>query len=132
MSEFEQKVGSSDLIQLYRNRVSGNLDNLKQLFEDYFGENGRGENLPQEHQSVVRSHAKIYTFYWSRPEEVIWAQRVRNPELKGRVDELIEELNIEPWDKIREDLRNLQLNGRKEASLDSRAHHLASKAILNE
>lgn len=132
MPEFEQKLGSPDLVQDYRDQASENLESLHTLFEDYFGENGRGHSLPEPHQNTVRGHAEIYTFMWSKPERVKLALTVRNPELEGQVRELGEELNVETWEKVREDFHNLQLDGQKGAGLDSRAHHLAKKAIAQE
>ena len=128
MSEFEQRIGTVDLVEFYKEVAAFNLQRLGKEFKDYFGEKGRGRALPKEHQKVVRNYAKHLTFVWSRPKAVIKAQSVRNPDLENDVDELMGNLGIEPWEKIREDLHDLHLGGRQEAGLDKRASYLAHKA----
>ena len=128
MSEFEQRIGTVDLVEFYKEVAFFNLQRLGKEFGDYFGEKGRGKNLQEEHQNVVKNYAKHLTFVWSRPEAVIKAQSVRNPDLEYDVNELRGYLGIEPWVKIREDLHDLNLGGRQEAGLDRRATYLARKA----
>jgi hypothetical protein len=128
MSEFEQRIGTVDLVEFYGEVASFNLQRLGKEFKDYFGEKGRGRVLPKEHQNVVKNHAKHLTFLWSRPKSVIKALSVRNPDLENDVENLMENLGVDTWEKSRKDLQDLHLNGRQEAGIEKRARYLAEKA----
>ena len=128
MSEFDQRIGSVDLVEFYGEVTSFNLQRLEEEFKKYFGGKGPGRNLSEEQREVVKDYARNLTMSWGRPDVIVKAQSVRNPVLENEEKKLMENLGIKPWELLTEDLHDLHLTGYQEAGLDRRACYLAKKA----
>ena len=119
-----------EIIATHRSRAAANLDTLDNLLEAYF-DTGPGKSLSEGKQAVIRSGARWRIFRWSGHnliDDDVVKTRIEVP-IEVETDILRQELGIQTFEQIWDNLQLLQLSGNQKGGLERRTQALAKRAI---